>query len=210
MKSFALNSDKQNINKTENELFNSSIDVLSKEIDGKPFLADQYFTRAKALYYIGEYSNSLKDLLEYKKIKNCFCTPEFYYFLGINYYKLGKFNKAKEAFSNTNLDYYPSLVLNYQGLCNLKLKNYNSALNDFELALNVYECSDKLESELYYNCAEIYFIKKEYHTCIQYCNLSSKSFPNNPIPHLLLAKCYHLILKEEKTIEILLMFLLTA
>lgn len=116
----------------------------SKTKKGVEFLAEEKYEEALTAFEEG-----------IRKDKN---PAEAYRGMGITYYEMEKYEEASEAFENAlkNEAEETGTIYNFLGICSMKTKDYERALEFFEKGIEMEDCSGELLREMQFNVVIAY------------------------------------------------------
>lgn len=123
-----------------------SIENLNKAIELNAYSSSAYFFRASSYAGIGELNKSIQDLNKAIEIDNT--KPIFYILRGDCYSKLQNDNQTIiEETTAISLDSKNYLAYKIRGFSNYYLKNYESAIEDFNFVINYYNSNSRISKD---------------------------------------------------------------
>jgi tetratricopeptide (TPR) repeat protein len=139
------------------------------------------YRRGLAFYSTLEYEKALYDLtrcadLEMKKHNSIITKEHIYTTRGLIYMKMNLFDKGFQDFDLAYNNSNSMKALLHRGICSFELKNFDSALTDFNKTID-----SGYNSELSFSSrASIYFMKKDFKSALQDINQSISFEKENP------------------------------
>lgn len=124
--------------------FDSAINPIDKYLTFNPSDDLVYAVKSRIEFALGMLKESKEDILKAISINNC---PEYQFDKAKILYKEGSYKESKELFKSLLNDIQTSKIYEYMGLCDYALKDYKSALTDFDRAILLSDHDQYLENK---------------------------------------------------------------
>ncbi len=161
--------------------------------------------RGQELFKLGNYEDAVYLLGKASEIWGSDeISKRAFFWLGESNYRLGKYDVAAEAFQSITLPYqWERLKLSeYQlGYCYFKLKDYDNAIEHFNLFISQQPSSSYVNDAMV-RLADSYFVNADYWKALDAYNKVIKSFPKGA-PYALYQRslCYGFLRQNDKKID---------
>lgn len=124
--------------------FDSAINPIDKYLTFNPSDDLAYAVKSRIEFALGMLKESKEDILKAISINNC---PEYQFDKAKILYKEGSYKESKALFKSLLNDIQTSKIYEYMGLCDYALKDYKSALTDFDRAILLSDHDQYLENK---------------------------------------------------------------
>ena len=167
--------------------YNESLKDYEKAIEINPDSKESLNGKILSVAFMGELKDAL-DLAD-EAIKNSPSDPNFYYSRGIINLERGKYVKASEDFDQDlslgDKNEFRNFL--YRGVAKLNLQEYDEALEDLNMAVDL----DSKSASAYHTRGRIYYEKREYEDAIKDFETSLNFNPQNEVAYYNLGMTYY-------------------
>lgn len=124
--------------------YNAVINPIDKYLTFNPEDDLAYATKSRAQFALGMINDAQANIDKAIELNDC---PEYQFDRAKILYKQEKYKESKELFKNLLPDIQTSKIYEYMGLCDYALKDYISALMDFDKAILLTNNDEYLETK---------------------------------------------------------------